>query len=421
MKLLTVIQRELLTRVRTKGFLIITFGLPLLIAGFGFFEYSIFSATQQVASKVAVVDLSQQVLPTLQGVVARANRKDSHVEIEPVAVTPATLPSVEQQLRAQVLAKKIDGYVIIPAGVLTSRTAQFHARNTVAVAASVLSDDLGKAVNQVGLEQAGVPASKIESVTGSFHLSDLKVTATGEHSNNTVTIGIAIGLVAVLYMYLLVYGMVTMRAVTEEKTTRVSEVLLACVDPFSLMLGKILGVALTGLAQFVVWGICLALFGIYGVAMADASGLHLAPYIPHNALWLGICFLLFFFLGYLLYASIYAAFGSMVSSDQEAQQLQIPLTMLLVAALYLAFLVMVNPGSTLSVVLSLIPFFAPVLMVMRVAVSTPPVWQVLLSLVLVLATFLGCTKITAKIYRVGILMTGKRPTLAELLRWLKYT
>ncbi|MGH2347222.1 MAG: ABC transporter permease, partial [Chloroflexota bacterium] len=213
---------------------------------------------------------------------------------------------------------------------------------------------------------------------------------------------------------------VVLKSVTGEKTSRISEVLLSAVHPFTLMLGKILGVAATALVQAVIWGVCLALAGAYGAILAHAAGADISQYIPHVPPSLYVAFVFFFVLGFLLYASLYAAIGAMVSSDQEAQQTQMPLTMLLVVGAYLAFLVMANPSSTSSVVLSLIPFFAPILMLMRIAVSNPPAWQIAASLLLLLGTFLFFTRITAKIYRVGILMTGKRPTLPELLRWLRY-
>jgi ABC-2 type transport system permease protein len=192
------------------------------------------------------------------------------------------------------------------------------------------------------------------------------------------------------------------------------------VDPFTLMLGKILGIVTVAFTQFGVWALTLALASAYALTMAHAAGTPIGQYIPSVGPWLMVVFVVFFLLGFLLYASIYAAIGSMVSSDQEAQQTQLPLTMILMAAVYLAFLVMASPTTPLSVALSMIPFFAPVCMVMRVAVSNPPLWQVLVSAVLCFGTFLLFTKITAKIYRVGILMTGKRPNLPELLRWIKF-
>lgn len=422
MKFFTIVKREFLTRVRTKGFLVFTFGLPLVFAGFLFMEYRIVIASQNVSTNLAVVDLSQQLYPSLaEALDTKLDNGHGAFQVRQVEATAATLPAVELQLRAQVLDRQLDGYLVIPADVLSSRAAAYHARNTAAVSVrESLQSRLREAVTRARMVAAGIPAGQIAGIVGDFSLNQLKVTQTGESKDNGETAAVAIALVFILYLFLLLYGVVVMKAITEEKTTRISEVLLAAVDPFSLMLGKIVGVVATALAQIVVWAVCLLLVGVYGVAMARAAGVDFSQYVPHLAIWLLVCFVIFFLLGFLLYASIYAAIGAVVSSDQEAQQSQMPLTMVLVAALYLAFLVMANPTGTLSLVLSLIPFFSPVLMVVRVAVSNPPLWQVLLAMALCLGTFLACTKITAKVYRVGILMTGKRPTLPELLRWLKY-
>jgi len=422
MKIFTVIKREYLTRVRTKGFIVFTLLIPVIAAGFLFLEYQIALASQNVSANLAIVDLTNQIYPTLsQALMHPADSAQKGFEVHSVAATAATLPGVEAQLRQQVLDKQLDGYLVIPEDALASRTATYHARNAAAVTVREnLQENLGRAVNRARMTTAGIPPNEVADIVGTFHLDQLKVSAAGDTADNGQTAVAAMILVFVLYMCLLLYGIVVMKAITEEKTTRISEVLLAAVDPFSLMMGKILGVVAVALTQLLVWGGCLAAVAIYGLGMAKAAGTDLGKYIPQLSPWLFVSFFIFFLLGFLLYASLYGAIGAVVSSDQEAQQTQMPLTMLLVVSIYVAFLVMSSPTSTLSVVLSLIPFFSPVLMVVRVAVSNPPLWQVLLAMALCLGTFLGCTKLTAKIYRIGILMTGKRPSLPELLRWLKY-
>jgi ABC-2 type transport system permease protein len=156
--------------------------------------------------------------------------------------------------------------------------------------------------------------------------------------------------------------------------------------------------------------------------MASAlSGNNPLKSMPHIGGLVYFCFAVFFLLGFLVYATLFAASGAIVSSEQESQQTQLPITLLLVLSFVLAPMVLNAPGGVMAVVLSLIPFFSPVLMTMRVIVSSPPLWQILLAIVLSAATVLGVVRVTAKIYRLGILMTGKRPTLPELLRWLRYT
>lgn len=419
----TVIKREMLTRVRTRGFIVFTILIPVLGGGFLFLEYSIITASNNVSATIAVVDLSHQIYPAFEQVMAShkgASGKPLYT-LTPAEATSATAMAVEERLRGEVLAKSLDGYLVIPADGMTSRSAEFHARNTTNFGlAQVLEDGLRQAINRVRMEAAGIPPAELAQLTADVSLHQIKVSATGDRADNNQTAIIAGIMVFALYMFLILYGVVVLKSVTEEKTTRISEVLLAAVDPFVLMLGKIFGVTATALVQALIWGACLALLGSYGALLSHAAGADIGQYLPHVPAMLYAAFVVFFVLGFLLYASLYAAIGAMVSSDQEAQQSQMPLTMILVAGAYLAFLVMANPSSPLSVVLSLIPFFAPILMLMRIAVSNPPAWQIALSLALLLGTFLAFTKLTAKIYRVGILMTGKRPTLPELLRWLRY-
>jgi ABC-2 type transport system permease protein len=212
-----------------------------------------------------------------------------------------------------------------------------------------------------------------------------------------------------------------MRSVLEEKTTRMVEILVSSVRPFQLMMGKIIGIAAVALTQYLIWtasGSLLAGFGA-GMAAALQPGTQLPKvHLPFALL----AYVLFFLLGgYLLYASLFSAVGAMVSNEQDMQQAQAPVTLLIIVPVLLFGLVMRSPNSTLAVLLSSIPFFSPILMPLRIALQTPPLWQIALSVVLLALTTLGVVHISGKIYRVGILMSGKRPSLVELSRWLKYS
>jgi ABC-2 type transport system permease protein len=183
-----------------------------------------------------------------------------------------------------------------------------------------------------------------------------------------------------------------------------------------MMVGKFIGIGLVGLTQFGIWALSTALLSSVGVAMFATRGAKV-PNVPVSLL---VYFVLFFILGFFLYATLYAAVGAIVSSEEDAQQVQFPVTMLLVVPMMIFGLVMANPNSVSSTVLSMVPFFAPTLMMLRIAVINPPVWQVVLSMVIMLVTIAGLLWLSSKIYRVGILMYGKRPNLAELGRWLRY-
>ncbi|HVB86172.1 MAG TPA: ABC transporter permease, partial [Candidatus Dormibacteraeota bacterium] len=205
----------------------------------------------------------------------------------------------------------------------------------------------------------------------------------------------------------------------EEKTTRTMESLISTVRPFQLLAGKILGVAAVAFTQFLIWMTALALVFTYGAFLSAMSGVPISGvHIPVSLL---IYALIFFVLGYFMYASFYAAIGSACSNEQDAQQLQWPATLPLVFSVVIFGVVLSDPSSHASIVLSEIPLFAPILMTLRISVQTPPFWQIALSIALLIAAIVGVVWVSARVYRVGVLMYGKRPNLPELLRWLRYT
>jgi ABC-2 type transport system permease protein len=209
-----------------------------------------------------------------------------------------------------------------------------------------------------------------------------------------------------------------MRGVLEEKQSRIIEVLLSSVRPFDLMLGKLIGIGMVGLTQYLVW----AFFGflISGIAALPAmeASWNRIPRIPVAQL---VFFVIFFVLGYFLYATLYAMVGAIVSNEEDGQQVQLPVTMTFVVPMLMSSMVMRNPSGTLSTILSMVPIFTPVIMFLRIGLEMPPWWQIALSIFLLIVTILGLVWVAAKIYRVGVLMYGKRPTLPELARWLRYS
>jgi len=423
-KTLIVARREFLQRVKSKGFIIFTLLLPALMVGYILFVVAMAKAGGNVASRIAVVDLSGQVYAPLNALLTETlpNGQRKYT-VEPVAATPATLPAVEATLQRQVRDGRYSGFLVIPADVLASNHAEYHARNVAnMMAMAELQARLGQAVARRRLLQAGVAPDRVPQFLASFNLETLRVSSSGESRDQGQTFVLAYLLGGLLYGALIGHGVTFMRSVVEEKTSRVAEVILSAVDAFDLLLGKLLGVAGAALLQGLVWLLCLAAASLYGVTMASAlSGNNPLKSMPHIGGLVYFCFAVFFLLGFLVYATLFAASGAIVSSEQESQQTQLPITLLLVLAFVLAPMVLNAPGSGVAVVLSLIPFFTPVLMTMRVIVSSPPLWQILLAIVLSAATVLGIVRVTAKIYRLGLLMTGKRPTLPEILRWLRYT
>ena len=234
---------------------------------------------------------------------------------------------------------------------------------------------------------------------------------------------IAYGGAFLLYMVILIYASAVMRATLDEKASRVVELILSSMEPWHLMLGKILGVWAVSMTQIVVWicsvtlliaaGIPLSLSGRYGLPELE----NLSEVLPGPGLW--ALFVGFFVLGYLMYSGLYAALGAMCSTDQEAQQAQLPMIMLLLVPILMVVPVIQGPTTAASTGLSLFPLFSPILMWARVATGVVPVWQVGLSFILMVLSVFGIAWLAGRIYKAGILMTGKRPTLPELWRWLR--
>ena len=310
----------------------------------------------------------------------------------------------------------------MPKDILDGKEATLHTRNANDYQTTRA---IGRAVNNAviarRLSDRGVHIDNLSEVMRGVELTLVKVTKTGESEENGQSLLVQLSIVMILYITLLVYGVMTMRSVLEEKTTRIVEILASSIKPSHLLTGKILGVAGVALTQYLIWMCTAALVSAYGAAVGSAFRPGAAAPSFHLPTAYLVYPLIFFLVGYFLYASLYAALGSMVSSEEDLQQVQMPVTLVLVACFVLYPVIQRAPNSPLAVALTMIPFSSPILMVFRITVQTPPFWQIALSLAICVATTVGVVQVSAKIYRVGILMYGKRPSLVELLRWLRYT
>lgn len=423
-KIWLVVKREYLTRVRTKGFIIGTIALPLFTAVVLFLPILVAKRQTGNTQQIAIVDQTGALAANIvAGLDEKLPNGQPAYRVVRTVNQPGDLSGLRQQLRAEVNAGKLDGYFIVRQDVLTGKPAEFYSKNPASELTSLgtIRRATSGAVISLRLKQQGFESEKLNDLVRGVEVTFIKITREGEVEEKGQTFMTAIVMAMVLYMTLIVYGVMTMRSVLEEKNTRIVEVLVSSLRPFQLLMGKILGVAAVGFTQYVIWGICGSLVAGYGVAMATAfsPGANLPKIeLPVSHL---IYLAVFYLAGYFLYASLYAAAGAMASSDEDAQQVQMPMTLMIVLSFLLFTVILRSPNSTLAVVLSLIPFFAPILMILRIAIQTPPFWQIAASLILTVGTGLALVKFSAKIYRVGILMYGKRPSLAELLRWLRYT
>ncbi|MGH9469601.1 MAG: ABC transporter permease, partial [Terriglobia bacterium] len=283
---------------------------------------------------------------------------------------------------------------------------------------AALTHAVGVAELAARLRSRGVPARETEQLLREPELRLIRLTHMGQTEDKGQAYLIAIVMAMILYGALLTYGITTMRAVLEEKTSRIVEVLISSIQPIQLLAGKILGVAAVALTQFLIWAISAGLLAGYGASLAASHGGSSALALgltPATLAWTVV----FFIGGYFFYSAFYVAIGAMVSNEHEAHQLQLPVTLLLAGSFLLFNVIIRDPSSPASIALSIVPFFSPILMVMRVALQAPPPWQVAVSLVVLALATLGVVYASARVYRAGILMYGKRPSVAELLRWLR--
>jgi ABC-2 type transport system permease protein len=431
-KIWIIIQREYLVRVRTRAFLIGTVASPLLMLALIILPG--FLATRGGGERRVMV-LDQSNDPALfqafyERVEGRAADDDATAPDPSFAGTRFLLSHVvvqpgqgvdeiaEREYDPMVKKDTISAYIILRPGVLSGDEPEYHSKNTSDFAITSLRNALSSAITKRRLQRAGFNSEIVTEYTKPVGLKRIKIGAEGRSEEDSGgTFIVAFIMLFFIYMSVLFYGLFVMRGVIEEKQSRIAEVLISSVKPTQMMLGKLIGIGLVGLTQITIWatsGIALSLFGASVFARKGVT----MPSVPIS---LAVYFVMYFILGYFLYATLYAIVGATVSSDDESQQAQMPVTLVAMVPMMIFPMVMNNPSSPMSVALSMFPFFAPTLMLMRITVVNPPLWQVLLSMLIMVATILFCAWVAAKIYRVGILMYGKRPSIAELGRWLRYS
>ena len=415
-KIWAVIRREFVERIRSKWFWFsallgpVFFGamivVPVLFAGAG------------GTRRIAVVDgttgaFGERVAAGLRhGKIFRATR------------VPAGAGVVDS-LTQLVGAKQLDGFLILTDAVVETGTAEYRASNVSSFRdVAELQDVLARLAMAARLERQGVDPALVGRAQLRISLETKKISGsmtTGESAAQSFALAYVMGVV--LFLVITIYGVNVMGSVVEEKTTRIVEVLVSSLRPFQLMMGKVLGVGAVSLFQFVLWGLgAKLLLSQRRALLADLGGVEEARQVfqmPHlTAATLGV-FLSYFLGGFFLYSAMYAAVGAMSSNEQEARQAQQPVMFLLLVAYVSMFGLTNNPESTYAVTLSLIPFTAPIAMPVRWAASTVPAGELGASLGLLAAGIVAVTWMAARIYRVGILMTGKRPNIKELVRWIR--
>jgi ABC-2 type transport system permease protein len=448
-KLLVIIRREYFGRIRTKGFVISSLLGPLIMIGFTVVPGLLISMKTGGATKVAVVDLTGKIYESVRESILTSRDKTeneggkqgrpaplegapggeaqlrqasgmlaANYEVEQVTPGGRSLEEIKNELNARVRKGELGVYLVLPEKILEEGRAEFYGRNVSdPITTAQLRHSLNRAVVGQRLREANIDQNRVRQLSQEIELETTKVSEGGLERDSGGGFGVAMFVGLFIYMAILMYGQVIMSSVVEEKTTRVAEVLFSSVKPFYLMLGKLLGVALVAITQYLIWAAAFGVFALYGVGMLAASGMDVP--LPRLPLSFAVYALLFFVLGFLMYATIYMLVAAMVTTEKEAGQMAMPVIFLSVISIYLAFPVIRNPNSSFSFWISIAPFFSPITMLVRIVTEQPPFWQIALSLGVGMASVVVSVWVAARIYRVGMLMYGKSASIPEVVRWLR--
>ncbi len=401
-------KREYLERVRTKGFLLATMLIPLLMVGL-VFGAGYFASNTKTSSHIAVVtsdanfgaDLKKQL----------ESGKETHMQVDVEAPSPGTRSALDAELHNR--SSSLAGYVwVTQAPHVGDRPVFAYTARSVGDIATkgAIESAVSSVLLREQLATRGIGNNDVTSMTSPVILD---TSASGNTQNAFFA---AYAFFLLMYMVIMLYGMNTARSIIEEKTSRVFEVLLATIKPDELLAGKIIGVGAVGLTQISIWMIAALALLSTNMASSLVSGGHTLV-SPAQAGF----FVMYFIFGFLIYSSIAAALGAMTNSEQELQQLNLFLVMPLAVCMLLLVPVIRAPDSPLARIASLIPFCSPLLMNLRVSLTQVPVGEIVLSVVLMSLTIVAILWVSARIYRVGILMYGKKPSLPEIMKWLKYS
>src|SRR5438105_4073291 len=440
-KFLAVVKREYVQRVRSRMFLVVTVAAPLMFALFTVVPTFIAGIKSGGPTRVAVVDetgrMYERVRESLlsgpdedeESAEAQAanavnqNRSDrmkraaaageQGYAVEQVQTGGRDIEEVKRHLNERVKGDELDGYLVVPPDVLTTGAVEFYARNTGDLFTNgQIADRLTKAVREQRMVERNINPADMREITQPVKVKTKRVGEGREEAEDTGQgFYLVFGVGFIIYLTILMYGQVVLGAVIEEKETRIAEILFSSIRSFPLMMGKLIGVSLVALTQLGIWAVAFVVLSTYVLGGSSIG-------IPHVPPMMFAYFAVFFLMGYFIYATVYALVGSMVTTTQEGGQLALPVVLMLVAGLFLSFNIIRSPNSSLAFWASMFPFFAPITMLVRIVTETPPLWQIALSLVIGFATAVGLIWLTSRIYRVGMLMTGKKASIPEVWRWL---
>ena len=426
-----IIKREYLERVRTRSFVVLTLLAPAIMTVLLLLPAKLATVGQKARHIVVVTSTAQFGESVRQGLLSAspdngdddeaassgrnaAKPAPDHQYIVDVDSNPTEAERAD--LRGKIVSQTIDGYLWLTDDAIATGKVEWASRNMADFGErSRLSEKLNRIIQYARLSRSGFTGDQADLLLKPIKVESVRIepgrAATDSSGKKFIEVVV---MVMLIYMTVLLYGISVMRSVLEEKNSRILEVLLSSASSTELMIGKVVGVGAVGLTQVLVWVVMAGVFALPSLAMqVDLDQLKVSPEVL-------AAFAAFFFLGYMLYSTMYAAIGAITTTEQEGQQLQFLIVIPLVLSVFMLSAAVKTPDAPAVVWMSMVPFFAPVLMYARIVVQTPPLWQIALSLSLLIATIAGVLVLCARIYRVGILMYGKRATLPEILKWLKY-
>jgi len=430
-KVLAVIRREFVTRAKTKGFIIGTLIFPLLLVFIFGGMFLLGSLFKPSTKDYVIVDQSGIVYEAF--VSAQADTMKNGMpkyRFEKQALLPGGFDETIEMLGQRVRDQEVEGYLVIPEDIVDSREVRYSARNVSDFDEQrSFSRSLSWIVTNHRLENIGMSSEKIrhEMAQGHVRLSSRQVTDEGEvEKSGGASFILTYLLTYVLLLMMMIYGQMTMRSVIEEKSQRITETIVSSIKPIELMVGKMVGICALGLTQLLIFGGFVYLSVAYAVPVFTKFGVNVPELfevlqqLSFSASMFGFM-ILFFLLGFIFFSGLFAAIGAMVNSEDEGQQFQLPITLLIMTGYFMVMSVAKNPDTTRAFWVSLVPFWTPIVMFCRIAVSDPILpsgaW---LSVFTMIAFTFGLIVLVAKIYRVGILMYGKKPSLKEAIKWIRY-
>lgn len=425
-KLIAVIKREYMERVRSKWYILSTLLGPLFF-GVIFIVPMVISARTHASadlSHIVILDatgtqLGRRVARTLAGGISgEESRADVRV------VTPSTLAAAESTATRDVMRVNdpMLGYLVLDSATLAGKRERYAGRNaSTLVDVRQLEDAVRSSLLAQRLEHEGLDSTRIRALTNvNLEMRSERLTDRGREVGGIASAIFSYVIAFVLYMMLVLYGQQILRGVMEEKTSRVAEVVIASVSTDTLLAGKVIGVGAASLTQIVAWSLLTgAVYKGRGLILAKFGVGSMELPLPHLGLVAGILLLLFFVLGFIFYAALFAAMGSTVSNEQDVQQASLPIMLMLVASIVFVQPILLDPASTFSKVMSWLPFSAPILMPLRMTLIQIRWYELTAVLLGLLAGCALATWFAARVYRVGMLMYGKRPTFRELARWVR--